>query len=742
VLAERVSHFEATALAFSPDGEIVAVGTSIGQVKLFNSRTGELLRSLDDEQSKLADEKTPEEWKSLRRAMGSVASLAFSPDGSLLATCGGSFADFAERFAEFTRMGVRSTGPGRLKLWDVQTGTLKHDLVGHNNHANAVAFSPDGHLLASAGRWLKKGDFGNGVIIWNPHTGTQIHRLIRTTASGGTRAIAFSPDSKLLAIGTQRFDSENDTSTGGVSLVQVSSGNVDWLQTVPGWAKPLAFSPDGKSVVVLCGGRSIRFLETGTGTVKHEIRPADPLLDVRWKGLAIAKGGRMLAIGGVDDERKGSVEVWSTRSSDNANEPRSTSQPKTTKAFPKPLAHFTTGAGVRTIACSGDGELTVMANGAPVRRGGRVIDDWKPSAEILGIGSLELTTGDEDALLAATGRSHFEVTALALSPDGKVVAVGTSVGQVKLFSARTGDLVRSLDDQQEKLADKKTPEKFKALRRAMGSVTSLAFSPDGSLLATCGKSFDDSSPGPGGFERLREFTTGPGRLKVWEVKTGTLKHDLVGHSHAHAVSFSTDGNLLASAGRWGERAVTGVIIWNPHTGAKIRTIRTNANGGTHAVAFSPNRKLVVIGSRNFDKENDTSTTTVSLAYALSGITVWQRTIPGWANPKAFSPDGRSVAVLCGGQSIRFFEVETGVMMHEIRSADYAKGGRWHDFAIAPQGHILAIGGVDSERKGSVELWDFLWDFDGPGPPASSAPAKDAEHSDGKQGTKEDGGRGE
>ncbi len=726
-VTERVFYFEVTALAFSPDGNVVVVGTSIGQVKLFDARTGELVRSLDDEPAKLADKETPENWKSLRRAMGSVGSLAFSPDGSLLATCGGSFADFAERFAEFSRMGLRSTGPGRLKLWDVQTGTLKHDLVGHNDHAYAVAFSPDVRRLASAGRWLKKGDFGNGVIIWNPRTGTQIHRLIRTTASGGTRSIAFSPDSKMLAMGTQRFDSANDTSTGGVSLVHVSSGVPEWLVTVPGWAKPVAFSPDGESVAVLCGERTIRFLETETGTMKHEIRPADSLQDRPWKDFAIAPQGHVLAIGAVDGERKGSVEVWSTKSSDNiyppaAAAPASTSprEPTAAKAKSESTKHFTTGASVKTIACSADGKLVAVANGSGVE------DDRKPSADILDaktgkmVASLKLTTDEEDALLAAAERvSHFEVEALALSPDGNVAAVGTSIGQVKLFDARTGELVRSLDDERAKLADEKTPENWKSLRRAMGSARSLAFSPDGSLLATCGGSFADFARVFDAVERLGELGTGPGRLKVWEVKTGTLKHDLVGHSHAYAVSFSPDGSLLASAGRWlsNSRSGTGVILWNARTGAKVRTISTEANGGTHAAAFSPDGKMVAIGSVIFDKDkaNDAGKRAISLAHVASGVVEWQRTFAGLAKPVAFycdtpSPEGDCVVVLHGGRSMRFLDVQTGQTLFAIVPQSADQGGRCNDFVIARQGHMLAIGGVDSEGKGSVEVWDF----DGPG----------------------------
>jgi WD40 repeat protein len=209
------------------------------------------------------------------------------------------------------------------------------------------------------------------------------------------------------------------------------------------------------------------------------------------------------------------------------------------------------------------------------------------------------------------------------------------------------------------------------------------------------------------------------------VKTGTLKHDLVGHSYSSAVSFSPDENLLASAGRWASNREdgTGVIIWNAQTGKKIRHIMTNANGGTRTVAFSPDSKLVAIGSQHFHKANDTSTGAVSLVYAVSGIMEWRHTVPSWAKHVAFSPDGNSVVVLCGGRSIRFLETETGKVKHEIRSADSPQGGRWNDFAITPQGHMLAIGGVDKLRKGSVQLWDF----DGLGTAANSAPVKDGEN---------------
>ena len=184
--------------------------------------------------------------------------------------------------------------------------------------------------------------------------------------------------------------------------------------------------------------------------------------------------------------------------------------------------HFKTGGSVRIVACSEDGKLIAVANGGPTRTllengRSRVKDNWKPSAEVLdartgkSVVVLELTSAEEDAVLAATERvSHFEVTALAFAPDSKLVAVGTSIGQVKIYDARTGALLRLMDDHAAKRADKETPENWKALERAMGSVASLAFSADGSEIVTCGGSFGDYSRAFGTSQRLDERTTGSG----------------------------------------------------------------------------------------------------------------------------------------------------------------------------------------------------------------------------------------
>jgi WD40 repeat protein len=415
----------------------------------------------------------------------------------------------------------------------------------------------------------------------------------------------------------------------------------------------------------------------------------------------------------------GALEWSAAQRGDQTGAPAAAAPEKTAPGI-SPERDFKTAQSVKTIACSEDGKLVAAANGGPtltlLENGtSRVKDNWKPAAEILDARTgktvvvLQLTTADEDAVLGATGRvSHFEVTALAFSPDGKVVAVGTSIGQVKIYDARTGALLRLLDERAGKLADKETPENWKSLARAMGSIASLAFSADGSELVTCGGSFGDYARVFGTSQRLDERSTGPGRLRIWNVKTETLKHDLVGHSDANAVVFSPDGSLFASAGSWRSDAATGtgVVIWNAQNFTKVRTVSIEANGGTDSVAFSEDGKLIVMSSRQFDKDkvHDPGASIVSLANVESGVVQWRRTFSGTARPVAFYSGG--VLVLCDGQITPLLELKTGDTLFRIRrSANPNDGGRWNDFVILRQGRVWVTGGQDADGKGTVRILD-------------------------------------
>jgi hypothetical protein len=149
-----------------------------------------------------------------------------------------------------------------------------------------------------------------------------------------------------------------------------------------------------------------------------------------------------------------------------------------------------------------------------------------------------------------------------------------------------------------------------------------------------------------------------------------------------------------------------VITWNTDDGKKVTAIAKEANAGVHAVTFSPARKMIAMAAVQYDKENDAYSTGISVAFPMSGITEWEQSIPGWAKPKAFTPDGMSVAVLCGNQSIRFIDIETGRVKHEIKATDSAQRGRWTDFAISPKAQVLLIGRSVGDRKGAIEFWSL------------------------------------
>lgn len=732
----QVSHVAARALAFSPNGTLLAVGTNVGQIRLYEVATGELLRTFDDSTARLADTKSPELWKSLPRAMGRVESLRFSPDGSRLIACGESFTDFADTLLAERHLGFRETGPGRVKLWDVASGELLHDLVGHNNHAFDVAYAPDGNRLASAGRWHRSSEpFGNGVIVWNARTGRAIHYLIRSTADAGVRAITFSPDSRHLVLGTQRFG-DGDGSTGGVSLVNASSGVTEWLVTVPGWARPLAFTQDGEWILVLCGGRSIRFLDPANGHTSHEIRAADESSDeAPWKDFASASRANLLVIGSVDKDSGGTVEIWSTGASppplppaaeaaESPDDPPETYSPDESPSDRNAMPEFDPGMPVQNVAGSRDGSVIAVTNARAMVFGMSPFsgDTAANASEVPStVRVLDAQTGDVMSTLSldfrqrdqqpedASGQQSVRVAAIAVSPDGQQVCVGTHGGQLGVFSARTGALLRLLDDSGARPAAG-DPESPDSQTRVLGTVAAIEFSPDGELLAVCGESFDDVADRDRRAEHGYQPVTGLGRIKLWNPKSGQRMADLNGHSQVHALAFSPDGRRLATAGSWlaaGE-AGTGIIVHELPGGRVLRRVVIASTRPFFDIAFSPDGDRLAVSSfeGSSGDSGDHRKGVITVVRTDSGIVDWARSFPGPVSALAFHSEGPCVAALNDNGLILFRLLSTGETLWGLRHSAGKSGGRWTDIVSVKSGRMLVMGGKDGAGNGTLNILDL------------------------------------
>jgi len=222
-----------TAIAFSPDGKILAVG-SLGVDHLTFKSYGEV---------SLWDVANRKKIMSFKGQMDGVHSLAFSPDGTTLAVGTGQ----GSAHATFHRL------KGTVQLWDVTTGHLKPTLkpTPRLSWVESVAFSPDGKTLATAASRIE-GDLlhvgwqlVSGVELWD--VATVKERAFLKGDENDIGHLVFSPDGSKLATADLFEMKLWDTATG---TQQASLKNV--------WA-PLTFSKDGKKLATLLLDGSVKW---------------------------------------------------------------------------------------------------------------------------------------------------------------------------------------------------------------------------------------------------------------------------------------------------------------------------------------------------------------------------------------------------------------------------------------------------------------------------------------------------
>ena len=545
----------------------------------------------------------------LRGDRRGVRAIAFSPDGHTLASAGFN---------------------GAIQLWDARARRkLGSPLLGHTSEIWSVAFSPGGNVLASASH-------DGTVRLWEVASGKSLGRLPIENA-GIVTSVVFSPDRNTLAVGGQGGRLQLWDVRTRRPLGRPLRGHTDRVVSV-------AFSPDGRTLASGSFDHTVRLWNVATRTplgaplVGHSGEVAS---------VAFSPDGRTLASSSLDgtlrlwDVRRRTAlgppirtetgEIWSVAFSPDGRTLASSGfdrtvrlwDTRTRKPFGLPLIGHA--RGVVGVAFSSDGRTLASAGYDGTVR------TWDLRRHGLG---------------APLGRHTGRVTDVVFGPDGRTLASVGFDGAVRIWDVQEHRALGRLGDKD-------------------GSYEGLAVSPDGGTLATAG---DDGS------------------VELFDVRSRSMRAHLSGGQGAvQSVAFSPDGRTLASAGDDGS-----VRLWDSRKGVKLGEPLRGHEGSIWSVAFSHDgRTLASAGSDGTVRLWDVRRRKIEARLAVRDV------VPLTV---AISPDGRTLASGNVDGTVRLWSVRTRKPLGEplVGHQD-----RVESVAFSPNGQTLASASDD----GAVRLWD-------------------------------------
>ncbi len=540
-----------------------------------------------------------------------VNAVSYSPDGELIAT---------------------ASSDRTIKIWH-RNGKLLSTLTGHQNRVNALAFSANGKLLASASA-------DNTIRLWSIANNNEVKSLLQIEGhQDWVTSVAFSPQDDMIASASR---------DGSIKIWQLDGKNIHTLSAHQGWVNDVTFAPNHTQSDYLLASSG----EDGTIKLWSVNQDSNQQLqniqgdEGRIKQITFSPDGSKIS-GACEN---GIVKLW--RVTDGSL-----------------ITYFPTGEEINALSYSPDGKLLATAGANSQVNIWNADGIWQQSLNGHGGQVLSLSFHPDGNTLASTSTDKtvrlWQVRQPAFLENGGIYSIAVSPISPEIFATTRWNGEIELWH--------KNPDNSRELLFTLpgheSTVTQIQFSPDGRILASA--SWDKT-------------------IKLWRMEDKSLIATLKGHQDGiQSIAFGWDkkGYVLASGSE--DKTIKLWSIIDEQT--ELIATLTDHQDSIKTLAFNPKGRILASGS--YDQTIKLWSREGELLQTLSGHNLAISTL-------VFSPDGNTLVSGSWDNTIRFWQINQ--LGKEASLLTTLKG---HQNGVTglnfnPEGSILASSSAD----GTIKLW--------------------------------------